>query len=406
MLNGIKNAVNLQVEVTDMKKLILIIIALIIAALFLTSCGPSESSTLITLSTTDDTTDDDTDPPPPPPIPPQPPPPAPPEFQPTIVLVNNTGYNLSDGATTNPWLTGSIQRAGPRAYSVDADLITYDNTGAELIRVALLTTPTRIKIVNGSAHYCRQYSAAESFALGAQAQIHTEIYKDDAMTSFFAFNQWGCSDIVTADDNVWIIDESGAAHIAEGTGVLIEHIQPDRFYMHSLDTIGKTIDFNQATYGYGLNFILTADEWIIYDGLEYSENGYTWSTGTGLNEQVTAMQAFNSNPYPVTPALPFGQTPVLLGLGVYDDELYWVECNSGWLFKYEPIGDDLAQSWRLYAGNGTHALGIIKHESLMPFLDTDDGKLYFSDAGAVLSLDMATGVIINFYGSSGFVVGF
>ena len=82
--------------------------------------------------------------------------------------------------------------------------------------------------------------------------------------------------------------------------------------------------------------------------------------------------------------------------------MYWLECNSGFIFEYNPATDALNQKWRIYTGNGTHDTGIAKRDSLKPLLSGD--KLYFSNDGCIYSLGMITGMINIFYAGNGEVV--
>lgn len=324
-----------------------------------------------------------------------------PQFNPGIMLVILSGRYLSDGSETREFEHSATTRAAPRIYVSGSTLTEYDATGDIVTETELEAEPTAALVTDAGIYYCRQYSAQESFALGAQAKIHTEIYKDDQILSFFAFNQYSCAGMTEADGNVWIIDDTGGYHPVEAAPDSVTHVQPGRFYMSDLDLISDTINFNGTSSDFELNYIITARAWINHDGTEYSENGYTWTTGAGLSESATAMHDFNISPYPITPELPHGENPVLITAGAYKDLLLWIECNSGWLISYDPDTDTRSQSWRLYDGDGTHEAGVLYRDLLKPLIS--GGKLYYSIESAVMAIDIETGVSAVFYGGSGYV---
>lgn len=340
------------------------------------------------------------------------PPPAPLTFTPkfTIKTDASADYYISDGITTQLWLSGQIRRAGPGLYTNGDQLTQYDANANPSPPVTLAAIPTQIKSINDDIYYCLEYSPAESSALGAQARVHTEIYKreadatTDSLLSFFALNQHSCDGIVSVGTAVWIIDDMGAYHPVESAPSDILQIIPNRFYIYDRDPEAKTVMINGALESYLTNYALSGSQWILSDGVEYSESGTTWSTATGLIESATALSDFNAWPYPIAPELPFGESPVFLSVGERDGLLYWVECNSGWLFVYDPMSDDLTQSWRLYQGDGMHSTGINNRDSLSPFLSGSD--LYFSEPGAVSVLDIDSGFISIFYGGGGSVAPF
>ena len=332
------------------------------------------------------------------------PPPAPTKIIPKFGLKVGQDLYFSDGVEVFLWGSGNINRAGPGLFNIENELVEFDSSGDEISRLELAAVPTKIGLTEQGLYYCVEYPPELAFELGGMAKTYSEIYKDNVIFSAWYFNKFDCADIVSVGDEVWIIDQNRTYHLINGISSDIVHVEDGRFYMHSWNSAGKTITFNWSVETYGLNFILSAKQWINFDGIEYSENGYTWSEATGLLENETALWDFTSAPYPIDPALPFSEAPVLLAIGEFEGLLYWLECNSGWLFEYNPADDSLVQKWLLYEGDGTHNAGIEKSQSLSPLLV--DSNLYFSDNGAVHVLDILNGFVTIFYGGEGEVVKF
>ena len=136
----------------------------------------------------------------------------------------------------------------------------------------------------------------------------------------------------------------------------------------------KRIWFNTSAESYGLNYIMSAKAWNKFEGRYYSGNGYVWDALGGLLESETELQQFQSSPYPITPDPPFAEAPTLLDVGVSSGKMYWIECNSGWLFEYRSDTDYLQQKYRLYVADGMKATGQALKPTIKPLIV--DGILY------------------------------
>ncbi len=302
---------------------------------------------------------------------------------------------FSNHSEMTEWKTGNIEKAGVRRFSHEDYLYTLDASGDEIDDDILAVVPTHIADTDAGVFACLEYSAELSYSLGGMARIHTEIYQDNVLISEWYNNQHECHGIISSGTEVFAINQFGSHEQINGVYSAIEHINDD-FVIHSWDPDNSRISFNSNVETFGTNHILTAENWQLYDGLYYSENGFTWSETAGLSEGATALQDFTEDPYPV-PGLPYGQQPVFLSAGIYNDELYWVECNTGWVFKYNPEIDVLTRSYRIYYGDGLHSTGILMRKVLNPVMI--DFKLYFQNDNSVWTLNVVTGLINIFYGS-------
>lgn len=300
--------------------------------------------------------------------------------------------------------SGSVKFAASRTFSVNSELIKFDASGDPEAITALEAEPETIKTVAGNNYYCKQYPPELAYSLGALYRIYSEIFGNDSVISDWYLNDWSCKKVVSAGSNVYMTDTNGGYHAVTGVYSDITHIQDDAFIIHSRDDVNKHIMFNDILEDYITNNILAAKQWQKSGDTYYSENGYTWSDADGLQENATALQDFQSYPYPVTPALPYGEQPVLLKAGEYLEGLYWVECNSGWLFRYDPTGDTLTQSYRIYAGDGLRTTGINKRETLSPLIS--ENELYFTNDSTLYRLGLETGFINVFYGEQAEAVRF
>lgn len=364
----------------------------------------------------DPTPDVQPDPEPEPDVPPEPepipdtqPPPPPPIIIPDFTVRIADSLYFSEPYQMRLWKSGNIEKASPGIYAVENDLITLDTNGNELSIITLITPiigafRTKIKSTENGVYYCVEYPPALSSTLGGRSSTYSEFYKDNTIISTWYLNRFSCDKVLSVGPEVFVLDTAGSHHTIDGASTLVNYVLDNVFYRHDLNIGGKYMRFNNFLEFYNLNYALNADQWINFEGLNYSENGYTWSADTRFIENATVMHAWNIKPYPVNPELPNAQAPILLSAGISAGKLYWIECNSGYVFEYDPALDTLTQKWKIYLGDGMRDTGILKRESLHPHIF--GGKLYFSNDSAIYSLGLETGFINIFYAGSGVVEGF
>lgn len=328
-----------------------------------------------------------------------------PNIIPLFLVKTIDSLYFADHEKMELWKTGKIDKAGPRVFSIDNELIELDASGDVIDTTTLDHTPTRIKSTPTGNYYCVEIPPDEAYALGALYRTYTETFKNGVQIGpEWYLNEFECKDIVSAGENVFLIDEFGSYHVIDGIAENVAHVHDNQFYIHDIDYIDNTIGFNDSIYSFGANFVTMSRQWINFDGLNYSEHGDTWNTADGLSESVTAMSDFNISPFPVVPELPNGEAPTLLAVGSAGTLLYWIECNSGFLFEYDSISNELTQKWALYNSNNTREVGVIKRDTLKPLIVGE--KLYFSNQSAIYSIDLGDGIINIFYGGNGEVLAY
>ena len=307
---------------------------------------------------------------------------------------------FSDSKEMYLWESGNILKSGYREFSVENEIITLDSSGDTISTTSIAEIPTNIKTVGSDSYYCIEYSEEEAYAMGGKYEVYSEFYKNNDIISDWYNNEFECKEIISVGPEIFAVDQNGAYHTIVGSYADVFHA--DILIMHSLDIPNKTIGFNANTEDYGFNYAMNSNQWFLHDGIYYAENGYTWTETGGLIEESTDLHGWNIYPYPLDVQNPFGEAPVLLKAGISNNKLYWIECNSGFVFEYDPNTDELTQKSRLYISDGMHATGIYFKEVLKPLLI--DNILYYSEGGSINSLDIETGSLNIFYANPGEVV--
>jgi hypothetical protein len=327
------------------------------------------------------------------------PPPEPPITQQPIEMAVYDGSTLNgyDGIDWYPLLTGNVLQARNNFFVSDQTgfpvLYELNNMGAVLSEQNLPFFPSKIlRAWSGDVYSCENIPPADAHALGGQYKDYVQIWKNDiALTAHWSLNQWKCTDIIeTISGDVFALDDRSVYHglnnslavdYAEHGGLLIYDLvigQPST-------AIYKTDTIYPETWICNYAFNPNARTWQ-FDGVNrYNANGYKWSEAGGLIEQATTMWSWNAA---------ILEAPVLLSVGTRFESgevvLYWLECNTGWLYRYIPSVDRMDQAVRLYIGDGLKASGILVKEYVNPYIVGD--VVYFSHGGSLNKANLDSGI--------------
>jgi hypothetical protein len=306
-----------------------------------------------------------------------------------IMQIENDAYRCNT-SECELFGTGQLDKAASNLFVLDNQLFSFDDTGPP---ITLDHVPTQSRSTEDGLYTCIELTPEESQAQGAQPKYHTEFFLDGSSLGHWVFNQMRCIDIIHAGGSTFAVKETGALKQIGGDEKTALYVLENEFVMHSLDEINTRIDFNDRTEDFTMNHLTSSKQWLKYADQYYSEKGYVWDPVEGLQELVTAMQDFNTAPYPIE--LPYGQTPTLLSIGVRDESIYWIEANTGWLIAYDPELDEINIPIRLYTGDGLHSTGVNYRDTLKPVII--EQYIYYTHDGILKRLDLDTGFFDEIY---------
>lgn len=318
------------------------------------------------------------------------------------VKIDNSLY-FYRGENLELWKTGKINKSGPYSFSVGNLLYTFDATGNEIATAQLDSTPDAILKTDLATYHCTEYPPALALSMGGRYRIYSEFYKDNNIISPWYLNQRPCGKFSNVGTEIFSANKAGTIRTIDGVSSLVFNVLDGVFYNHSLSMGAKTFYFNDSIIVYGLNSAFNNHQWINYNGLNYSGNGYTWGELESLIPAATVLTEFTT-PYYFGTWLPAQERPVLLAVGSVGNKLYWIECNSGDLLEYDPVNNTLIKKWSLYLGDGLKNSGQAKQKVLNPFVF--EGVLYYNEGGAINKIDLQTGFGGVFYGGLGNIMGF
>jgi len=317
------------------------------------------------------------------------------EWNPNLAIITTSEALLSDGNEIRTLVSGQVKYVAERLLSVANELIDYN--GIPEVKYTFDQVPAQV-LDNGSVYHCIEYDPDTALSMGAQPRWYSEFFKDGVSLGDWFMNQMRCADLVGVGDIVWAIDENGSPVAIDGLASDVEYIHDGEFYIHSRDIVNKLVSFNDLqAQDYQYNYLFAAGQWQIFEGLWYSENGYTWSETAGLSENVNTLWNWNEQPFPIEHDI--GQYPTLIAAGVHE-KLYWIEANTGWLFSFDTGQDQIEMVNRLYLGDGQKSTGTGK--DLQPVMVWP--YLYYFDSGWY-RLNVETGFTSLFYAGSAEIYG-
>jgi len=207
---------------------------------------------------------------------------------------------------------------------------------------------------------------------GGMYAYYLDVYKNNA---FFNTLKLQAISMFLSGSDVVVITNTGAYIDIQGIKPSVHYA--GEFTIHEMDTTARTAKINGVPVSWSTNFFNTAKEW----NQGYSWNGYTFKDGI-LNESGSCFTAWRLRAnYPIV--LPENAVLISAGYSIFAHEkvLFFIECNSGWLFRYIPGSDTLIKEYRLYNGDGLRNTGLYYAKILKPVQGSDGLYFKFDDGG-------------------------
>ena len=237
-----------------------------------------------------------------------------------------------------------------------------------------------------------------AYAQGALYKWYSAVYfQGDEQGSWYN-NKWKTGRIIKTLSGEYIaIDDTKNYHPLSTALVGINYAGD--LLVHNFDAANKTATVETAsqsvTVTWEYNYFNGAKDWLELDGTWYSWNGYEFTTV--LEEEANALWGWNVGDYPIV--LPYGQYPTIISAGVYGDKLYWIECNKGIVFDYNPATDEITPRFGLYSGDGYKTTGLAMRDTLKP--EIVDNTLHVTLEGAVQGINLDSGIVSLVFAAEG-----
>ena len=285
-----------------------------------------------------------------------------------IIFQDGEQVKFFNGSSVVVKQNGKSTYAGDRVITVNDKLYYMDSAGNISSQYSLNITPDFCAIdLDGNAWTGEVIPPNDT-----DMHYYFKVYKNNIYQKTIQaqiVNMFLCgSDIIAISNTGVYYDISGnKTEINSASG----------FVVYDFDATLRTAKIDGITVSWSTNFFNTAKEW---NG-GYSWNGYKWD-GVTLTEDGSALACWRVRAnYPIS--LPENAVVISAGSSVFAGETHYffIECNSGWLFKYVPSSDTLQQITRLYTGDGYRDTGIYYSKILQPVCSHDSLYFKFDDGG-------------------------
>ena len=293
-----------------------------------------------------------------------------------IIFQDGDTVKFFDTSSVYVGYTGQSNYAGTREISVNDKLLYMDSTGNITGQYTLNITPDFCAVdLDGNVWTGEIIDPVTAESLGAVPANYLKVYKNNVeygdwrLRKYLAVNMFLCgSDIIA-------VNNTGSYHDISGTKTGINSC--DGFVIYDFDSTNRTAKIDGISVSWATNYFNGAKSW---NGV-YSWNGYRYENDI-LYENGSALTVWRlRTSYPIS--LPENAVVISAGSLVFAGETHYffIECNSGWLFKYIPSSDTLVQIIRLYTGDGYRDTGIYYSKILSPVCSYDSLYFKFDDDG-------------------------
>jgi hypothetical protein len=304
-----------------------------------------------------------------------------------IIFQDGEQVKFFDGSSVYIGYTGDATFPGSMSATVNDKFYYMDSNGDIISQISLNITPDFCVVdLDGNIWTGEILEPCEP-----DYKYYFKAYKNNVL---FKTLQTQITDMFLSGSDVIAVNISGAYYDISGIKTGINYA--GEFTVYDFNSATRTAKINNIDISWTTNYFNTAKEW---NGA-FSWNGYKWD-GATLSENGSSLQVWRIRAnYPIT--LPENAVVISAGYSVFAGETHYffIECNSGWLFKYIPASDALIQVVRLYTGDGMRATGISYSKTLNPVCGKDglyfifDGSLYRYrfDSGQIGFIDFCSKV--------------
>lgn len=339
-----------------------------------------------------------------------------------LALYDGSNLRLWNGTILVDAYVGHVRTAGNKKLAFEDVLYYFDDSGNSVYSQWLPVIPSKL-IATESATLSRSLSRslaspksvvlyqddvitiedilpAEAYDLGARYEHYTRIFENNVEIGQWNLNEWECTDVIqTASGHILAINEHGA-YINLTDDKVVETAYDGGIMTYNMGSQEGFIADETGEYAvtWVMNFFDNS-RWLKADGVYYTESGYSWTPEGGVISEANVMYGWNDwDTYPEEYEVSYNERPYILPAGINyengEECTYWIECNTGGLYRHIPSIDRLDKVIELYDGPDTRAGGIPYFNTLDP--QVIDGKLYYHESGTIKTFDFTTGMVSVF----------
>lgn len=293
-----------------------------------------------------------------------------------IIFQDGEQVKFFNGSSVVVKQNGASTYAGERAVTVADKLLYMDSAGNITSQYSMGGTPDFCAVdLDGNVWTGEIIDPVTAESLGVLPANYLKVYKNNVEFGDWRTRKYLCVNMFLCGADIIAVNSTGSYHDISGSKTAIN--SASGFVIYDFDATNKTAKIDGISVSWITNYFNGAKEW---NG-PYSWNGYKWD-GVTLTENGSVLTCWRVRAnYPIS--LPENAVLISAGSLVFSGEphYFFIECNSGWLFKYIPSSDTLVQVTRLYTGDGYRDTGIYYSDILQPVCSYDSLYFKFDDGG-------------------------
>jgi hypothetical protein len=290
-----------------------------------------------------------------------------------------------NGQDVKVWKTGPAVSAGYRKICHGTVLYGLDQTGITTYEKNIIGVPDYAAADGDNIWLAWRIPPQEALDKGALYKDYLQVYYNATEYGHWYDRQYLAEDFFLAGSDVMAYGQTGGWRHINGVKTGLRVAIRDGFVVYDFNSTLRTAKIDGVNISWATNFFNGANFWLKSGSTWYSQNGYRWD-GVTLTETGCALDDWRAEPYPIT----LEEAPVLISAGTRVEAgetcLYWIECNSGWVFRYVPSTNMNTAYVRIYNGDGFRDTGLAMASVLKPVINKDllffcfdDGMMYKTD---------------------------
>jgi hypothetical protein len=282
------------------------------------------------------------------------------------------------------WTNTKATYAGKFRIAISNVLYYLDNNRNITNSVWLPTVPDLIAIRGNDIFMIKKIDPQTAYDSGGLYKHYTEIWKNGSTINHWSLNQFESDKIIITENSAIIKKAGGTYQDIEGFKINIFYADSDCI-IHGYDVSPNVARFCWNGHDFNKNWV---QNWLgnalsfqVANDTLYSPNGYHVTSDGIMYELQNQLTNFNiiisaemQNPY-----------KLCVRTENSEEVTYWLECNTGDVYRHIPSIDLLQKMTSFYSGNGLSVTGQNISKELDPFYM--DNKIYYYYNGVTWQYD-------------------
>lgn len=290
------------------------------------------------------------------------------------------------------WTNVKASYAGNNRIAISNVLYYFDNNCNVTNSKWLPTVPDLIAINGSDIWIVKKISAEYSLSQGGMYKEHSQIWKNNSIYSEWYNNQFEITDLFLTESTIIYRKPDNTFFDIENIKLNIFYANRDILIYNITYSPNSAIfkwDCNTSSCSWVYNYLGNSKGFLNCNNILYSANGYEIKNNNTLKETTNALKIFNT---PVS-----GQQQIITSLATRFENgeycTYWLNCNTGKVYRHIPSLDNLSITATLFNGDGTAGTGLIIYRELDVYFIDD--TVYYNYNGSRFGFNFSQSFLLG-----------